>query len=56
VPTFDEMDTEPFVLVSAVEPDEEAIDAHTPSPSRPRLLGQSTFAALPHAGLTLQTR
>ena len=53
--SFDEMDTEPFVLVSAIEPDEAAVVSEGAYPRRPRFPRRSTFAALPHAGLSQQT-
>jgi hypothetical protein len=53
--SFDERDTEPFVLVSAIEPDEDRFESDRPYPPKSRFPRRSMFAALPHAGLTLQT-
>ena len=53
--SFDERDTEPFVLVSAIEPDEDGIESDRPYSAKPRFPRRSMFAALPHAGLTQQT-
>ena len=53
--SFDERDTEPFVLVSAIEPDEDGIKSDRAYPARPRFPRRSMFAPLPHAGLTQQT-
>ena len=53
--SFDERDTEPFVLVSAIAPDEDGIESDRPYRAKPRFPRHSMFAALPHAGLTQQT-
>ena len=53
--SFDERDTERFVLVSAIEQDEDGIESDRRYPARPRFPRGSMFAPLPHAGLTQQT-
>ena len=54
-PSFNQRDTEPFVLVSASDSGGDGVESDRPSPARPRFPRRSMFAALPHAGLTQQT-